>query len=96
MLSDPEFERVPVAEWDSLVDHLRRFAADGEFNEADDRAVVTVGDARFSVTREGHVETEMVLHEFEDEHVGALYFDHEGGRVRVDGGGTTYEFRRPS
>ena len=34
-------------------------------------------------------------HDFEDDRVVGLYFDREGDAIRVEGGGRTYEFRKP-
>jgi hypothetical protein len=94
--TDGGHERVPVSDWATLEDHLRRFAGRGSVEASDGRIAVSVGSARFAVPRAGSVETGMSLHSFEQEGVEALYFDHEAGHVQVRGGdGLVYEFRRP-
>ncbi len=37
----------------------------------------------------------MPLHEYADDGVDALYVEHERGRIRIEGGDRSYEFRRP-
>lgn len=88
---------MPVEEWDRLVDHLRRFAGDGDVSADAERIAVEAGAARFAVTREGAVDAGMPLHSFSKGSVAALSFDHDRGRIRVedDGGDLVYEFRRP-
>ncbi|NHN48346.1 hypothetical protein G9464_12160 [Halostella sp. JP-L12] len=93
MLDD--YERVPIADWAAVEDHLRRFAEGGELSRSDEGVAVTVGSARLTVTRDGRVEAGMPLHEFEDGGVEALYVDHDGGRIRIEGGDRSYEFRKP-
>lgn len=91
-----DYERVAIEDWDALADHVRRFAEDDEVSESGEGIEVTVGTARFSVTKDGRVSAGMPLHDFEDGGVEALYFDHERGAVRVEGGDRSYEFRKPS
>lgn len=96
MTDDADYERVLLDDWASVEDHLREFAEDGEITESDDGIAVTVGNARFSVTRDGRVEAGMPLHGFEDGGVDALYFDRAHDRIRIEGGDLSYEFRKPS
>jgi hypothetical protein len=96
-----DFVRVPLAEWESVIEHLERFGQRGDVAVEDDRVRVESGGARLVVTRDGRVETGMPLHDFESGGIDALYVDHDGGRVQVrgadaaGGGGMEYEFRRP-
>ncbi|PSP54907.1 hypothetical protein BRC82_07855 [Halobacteriales archaeon QS_1_67_19] len=90
-----DYERVSVSDWPALTDHLRDFAGDGEVSESAEGIEVTVGSARFEITRDGRVAAGMPRHDFEDDAVEALYFDHDRGAVRVESGGRSYEFRRP-
>lgn len=95
-MTETDYERVPVENWDALVDHLKRFAGDcGDVAESGEGVEITVGSGTFLVTRDGRVQAGMPLHDFEDDEVEALYFDHEDDAIRVEGGGRTYEFRRP-
>ncbi|USZ69493.1 hypothetical protein NGM10_07095 [Halorussus salilacus] len=95
-MGEADYERVPLDDWASVRTHLRDFAEGGAVTESDEGIAVTVGSARFSVTRDGRVEAGMPLHDFEDGGVEALYFDRAHDRIRVEGGEVSYEFRRPS
>jgi hypothetical protein len=93
-----DFVRVPLSEWEAVVEHLQRFGEPGSVTVGDDRIRVETGSADLAVTRAGRVETGMPLHDFASEGVDALYVDHERGRVQVRGteeSGLEYEFRRP-
>ncbi len=90
-----DYERVPIEEWDLVADHLRKFATGGEVDESDEGIEVTVGSATLLVTKDGRVAAGMLLHDFEDGGVEALYFDHDADAVRVEGGDVSYEFRKP-
>lgn len=90
--------RVPLSDWDAVVEHLDRFCAGGEFEADDDRAVCRFGNAWLAVSRDGTVETGMALHAFAREGVDALAFDHDRGELTVATAGgdrLTYTFRRP-
>lgn len=91
-----EYERVPISDWRAVEDHLREFVREGgEVAESAERIEVRVGNASFSVTRDGIVTAGMALHDFEDGGVEALYFDHERERIRIESGDSSYVFRRP-
>lgn len=89
------FERVALADWDAVVEACRRFAGAGRADVDEDRVTLSMGASSLVVTRDGRVETGMPLHAFAADDVGALWFDHDGGRLAVDDDGVTYEFRRP-
>ncbi|WP_158055403.1 hypothetical protein [Halorussus halophilus] len=91
-----DYERVLISDWHAIVDHLRQFFGTfGAISESDDRLSVAVGNAGFSVTKDGRVTAGMPLHSFEDGAVEALYFDHERDRIRIEGDDRSYEFRKP-
>ncbi|MFB6219150.1 MAG: hypothetical protein ABEH77_08270 [Halobacteriaceae archaeon] len=93
---DGGYTEVPIEDWAAVVEHLRRFGAPGEVTVEDGRVAVSVGSSRVAVTRDGRVETGMPLHGFEKAGVETLGFDHDAGRLRVQGAdGLVYEFRRP-
>ncbi|WP_254765774.1 hypothetical protein [Salinilacihabitans rarus] len=103
-MTDPTDERregarrVPLSDWDAVVEHLERFCAGGEFEVDDGRAVCRFANARLAVSRDGTVETGMPLHAFARDGVDALAFDHDRGELTVataDGDRSTYTFRRP-
>jgi hypothetical protein len=94
--TDGGYTAVPVADWPTVVEHLRRFGEPGTVDVDTDRVAVSVGRSSVTVTREGRVETGMPLHGFRREDVDTLEFDHEAGTLRIrDGDGLVYEFRRP-
>lgn len=96
-MSEDEFERYPLTDWEAVAAALERFAAGGTVEEHDDAITVRTGSAHVTVSADGSVETGMPLHEFESVDVEALYLDAEGGRLQVRDGetGVHYEFRRP-
>jgi hypothetical protein len=88
------YVRVPIDDWAELERHLRE--VDGSVETADGVIQLRSGDAQFTVTREGDVDTGMPLHAFEREGVDVLYVDAERDRIRVYGPeGLAYEFRSP-
>lgn len=95
-VADGGYETVPLSDWEAVEAHLRRFADGGRVVADEERIALSVGSARFAVTREGHVETGMPLHEFTKDEVESLRFDHGSGVVQVHGAdGLAYEFRHP-
>jgi hypothetical protein len=88
------YTRVPVDDWERLERHLRE--VDGSVETGDGVMQLRSGDAQFTITREGDIDTGMPLHAFEQEGVDALYVDIERDRIRVYGPeGVSYEFRSP-
>lgn len=98
-LPDGGAERVHLAEWETVVDHLDEFCLGGEFTENDDRVICEFPNAKVAVTRDGTVETGMPLHAFERDGVDTLLFDHERGELTVRSNGDDtrleYTFHRP-
>lgn len=93
---DGGYTAVSIADWASVVEHLRQFGERGTVDVEDDRVAVSVGGSSLTVTRDGRVETGMSLHGFQRENVETLEIDHEAGHLRVRGDdGLVYEFRRP-
>jgi hypothetical protein len=93
---DDDYTEVAVADWERVVEHLRRFGEPGTVDVEDDRVTVSVGGASATVTRDGRVETGMPLHGFRLEETDVVEFDHDAGHLRVRGpDGLAYEFRRP-
>ena len=91
-----DYERVPIEDWNSVAEHLRELAGDGEADESDEGVEITVGSATFFVAKDGRVAAGTAIHDFEDGSVEALYFDHDREAVRVEDADRSYEFRRPS
>jgi hypothetical protein len=91
------FTIVRVDDWEELSAAFDRFAsARGTANRTSERIVYRSGGAAFAVTRDGHVDAGMPLHEFSVANVDRLYFDPDGGRLLVRGpGALEYVFRRP-
>jgi hypothetical protein len=91
------FTPVRLADWSRLRRELRRFAAGrGDTAEVGDRLVYRSGGAAFAVTRDGHVDAGMPLHEFSVTGIDFVHVDRDGGRLLVRGpGGLEYLFRRP-
>jgi hypothetical protein len=88
------YTRVPIDDWAELERHLRE--VEGSVETADGVIQLRSGDAQFTVTREGDVDTGMPLHAFEREGVDVLYVDADRDRIRVYGPeGVSYEFRSP-
>lgn len=88
------YTRVPVDDPEKLERYLRKI--DGSVETADGVIQLRSGDARFTVTREGDIDTEMPLHVFKRKGVDALYVDVDRNRIRVHGPeGVSYEFRSP-
>ncbi|MFC6976140.1 hypothetical protein ACFQL1_17940 [Halomicroarcula sp. GCM10025709] len=81
---------------DALSEHLRRFAGDGEVDEAGDGTLrVRFGRSTFvAVAPDGTVTTGMPLHGF-DGTAERLVFDHDAGELHVAADGVSYTFRRP-
>jgi len=88
-------ERVPLSEWDRVVDALRQFAGSASVTEEEDRVRIDFRSAHVEVTRDGRVETGMPLHEFERTDAADLVVDHDAGELTVEGKGVAYTFRRP-
>lgn len=93
--SPTDADAVPLTDWDRIESHLRRLA--GTVTASDDRLELRSGSARFAVTRAGHVDAGMPLHDLTTAEVTALAFDHDRGAIRLvtDGGAVEYEFRVP-
>ncbi|MFB6229321.1 MAG: hypothetical protein ABEH88_12360 [Halobacteriales archaeon] len=88
------YTRVPIEDWEELERHLRE--VEGTVETTDGVIQLRSGDAQFTVTRDGDIDTGMPLHAFEREGVEALYVDADGDRIRVYGSeGVSYEFRSP-
>ncbi|MFB6178816.1 MAG: hypothetical protein ABEI77_03715 [Halorientalis sp.] len=98
-LPDGGPERVALADWGTVVDHLDDFCQGGKFTVEDDCVTCEFPNAQVVVTRDGTVETGMPLHTFEREGVDALLFDHERGELTVElgaeGDRLGYTFHRP-
>lgn len=93
---DDSYTEVAVADWESVIEQLRRFGEPGTVEVEADRVAVSVGGASVTVTRDGRVETGMPLHGFRLEETETVEFDHDAGQLRVRGSdGLVYEFRRP-
>ena len=92
-------ERIRVAEWDRVVDELRRFGRRGTVTVDDDRVRVEFGSAQIEVTRDGQVVTGMPLHDFERSGDVVLVVDHDAGELTVESESGDedghYTFRRP-
>ena len=91
------FTPVRLDDWSRLRRELRQFATGrGDTTEVGDRLVYRSGGAAFAVTRDGHVDAGMPLHEFSVTGVDRVHVDQDGGRLLVRGpGGLEYLFRRP-
>jgi tetrahydromethanopterin S-methyltransferase subunit G len=88
------YTRVAIEDWEELERRLRE--VEGSVETVDGVIQLRSGDAQFTVTREGDIDTGMPLHAFEREGVEALYVDADRDRIRVYGPeGVAYEFRSP-
>ncbi|MFC4542153.1 hypothetical protein ACFO5R_09455 [Halosolutus amylolyticus] len=87
--------RIPLTNWETVRDELRRFGETGNVTAEDDRIRIDFGSARVEVTRNGRVSTGMPLHEFEQDGAVELVVDHDAGALTIDADDVTYTFRRP-
>ncbi|WP_435348652.1 hypothetical protein [Haloarchaeobius sp. HRN-SO-5] len=87
--------RLPLGEWNAVVDELRRFGDPGTVTTGDGWVRIDFGSAHVEVTRDGHVSTGMPLHEFEQDSAVELVVDHDAGSLTVEGDEVRYTFRRP-
>jgi len=92
--SDPEFELIPLTEFDRLRDALDRFCG-GRVDGDDDRIQCRFGRATFSVSRTGAVEAGMPLHGFEAADVEAIGIDTADAELLVQTADARYVFRHP-
>jgi len=88
-------ERVRLHDWDAVCDELRRFGEPGTVTIDDDRIRVDFGSAHVELSRDGHLQTGMPLHDFEREGAAELLVDHDAGALTIDADDVTYTFRRP-
>lgn len=95
-------ERVRLDDWGAVCDELRRFGEPGTVTIGDDRIRVDFGSAHVELSRDGHLQTGMPLHDFERkgeefERAGdlELVVDHGAGALTIDADDVTYTFRRP-
>lgn len=87
--------RIELSDWDAVVEELRRFGEPGDVTTGDDRIRIDVGSAALEVSRAGHVNTGMPLHDFEHRGAVELVVDHEAGSVTIAADDVSYTFRRP-
>lgn len=87
--------RIPLDEWDTLTDELRRFGRAGDVTVAADRIRIGFGSAHLTVTRDGTLRAGMPLHDFAHDDAAAVVLDHDAGTLAVDADGVNYTFRRP-
>jgi hypothetical protein len=87
--------RIPLSQWDTLADELRRFGRGGDVTVTADRIRIDFGSAHVAVTRDGTLTTGMPLHDFAHDDAAAVVLDHDAGTLAVDAGGVSYTFRRP-
>jgi len=87
--------RVPLNEWESLIDELRRFGHTGDVTATEDRIHIDFGSARVELSRDGILQTGMPLHDFTHDDTVAVIVDHDAGTLTVDADTVSYTFRRP-
>lgn len=87
--------RIPLGEWGTLTDELRRFGRGGDVTATTDRIRIDFGSAHVAVTRDGTLRTGMPLHDFAHDDAAAVVLDHDAGTLAVDADGVRYTFRRP-
>jgi hypothetical protein len=87
--------RIPLDEWDTLTEELRRFGRGGDVTVTADRIRIDFGAAHVVATRDGTLNTGMPLHDFAHDDAAAVVLDHDDGTLAVDADGVTYTFRRP-
>jgi hypothetical protein len=88
-------DAIPLTDWGQVESALR--GLDGTVTASDERIELQSGSARFAVTRDGHVDAGMPLHDLTTGGVTALVVDHDRDAIRLvtDDGETAYEFRVP-
>lgn len=87
--------RIPLDEWDQVVEELTEFGDPGEATVDDDRVRVDFESAHVEVTREGQIHTGMPLHDFERTGGADLVIDHDSGELTIESDDVAYTFRRP-
>ena len=87
--------RIPLDDWNAILDELRRFGEPGDVATGDDWIRIDFGSARVEVSRDGHVSTGMPLHDFEHDGDADIVVDHDAGSLTIQADDARYTFRRP-